>query len=142
MYCDFFVSQVKTTNPKKYCVRPNTGVVMPQSTCDVIGTNANTTIVCINIYPFICLIVIYYFESMAWWYLIFYSYHASAKGCSGWYAMQGQVSSSKRKSRWWNHRKGYHSRNGSITIHHDIANCFNFTWFSIFSTLRNASVTL
>lgn len=33
----FMVLQVKTTNPKKYCVRPNTGVVMPRSTCDVIG---------------------------------------------------------------------------------------------------------
>ncbi|KAL4592980.1 hypothetical protein LXL04_005989 [Taraxacum kok-saghyz] len=30
--------KVKTTNPKKYCVRPNTGVVMPRSTCDVIVT--------------------------------------------------------------------------------------------------------
>lgn len=30
--------KVKTTNPKKYCVRPNTGVVMPYSTCDVIVT--------------------------------------------------------------------------------------------------------
>ncbi|KAL6569352.1 Vesicle-associated protein 1-2 [Orobanche minor] len=30
--------KVKTTNPKKYCVRPNTGVVAPQSTCDVIVT--------------------------------------------------------------------------------------------------------
>ncbi|GER46463.1 vesicle associated protein [Striga asiatica] len=30
--------KVKTTNPKKYCVRPNTGVVMPHSTCDVIVT--------------------------------------------------------------------------------------------------------
>lgn len=29
--------QVKTTNPKKYCVRPNTGIVSPRSTCDVIG---------------------------------------------------------------------------------------------------------
>lgn len=29
--------QVKTTNPKKYCVRPNTGIVLPHSTCDVIG---------------------------------------------------------------------------------------------------------
>ncbi|CAN4111794.1 unnamed protein product [Withania somnifera] len=27
--------KVKTTNPKKYCVRPNTGIVMPRSTCDV-----------------------------------------------------------------------------------------------------------
>lgn len=34
-----FVFQVKTTNPKKYCVRPNTGIVTPRSTCDVIGTN-------------------------------------------------------------------------------------------------------
>ncbi|PIA50200.1 hypothetical protein AQUCO_01300736v1 [Aquilegia coerulea] len=30
--------KVKTTNPKKYCVRPNTGVVSPGSTCDVIVT--------------------------------------------------------------------------------------------------------
>ena len=31
------VFQVKTTNPKKYCVRPNTGVVLPRSTCEVLG---------------------------------------------------------------------------------------------------------
>ncbi|XP_057805546.1 vesicle-associated protein 1-2-like [Salvia miltiorrhiza] len=30
--------KVKTTNPKKFCVRPNTGVVMPHSTCDVTVT--------------------------------------------------------------------------------------------------------
>ncbi|GAA0171148.1 membrane trafficking regulatory protein [Lithospermum erythrorhizon] len=30
--------KVKTTNPKKYCVRPNTGIVLPQSTCDIIVT--------------------------------------------------------------------------------------------------------
>ncbi|XP_021279557.1 vesicle-associated protein 1-3 [Herrania umbratica] len=30
--------KVKTTNPKKYCVRPNTGVVMPGSTCNVTVT--------------------------------------------------------------------------------------------------------
>ncbi|KAK1419059.1 hypothetical protein QVD17_28216 [Tagetes erecta] len=30
--------KVKTTNPKKYCVRPNTGVVLPQSTCEIIVT--------------------------------------------------------------------------------------------------------
>ncbi|KAI5655701.1 hypothetical protein M9H77_32888 [Catharanthus roseus] len=30
--------KVKTTNPKKYCVRPNTGFVLPRSTCDVIVT--------------------------------------------------------------------------------------------------------
>ncbi|KAK8692872.1 hypothetical protein V6N13_070477 [Hibiscus sabdariffa] len=30
--------KVKTTNPKKYCVRPNTGVVLPRSTCDVVVT--------------------------------------------------------------------------------------------------------
>ncbi|ERN02844.1 hypothetical protein AMTR_s00086p00162440 [Amborella trichopoda] len=29
---------VKTTNPKKYCVRPNTGIVLPKSTCDVTVT--------------------------------------------------------------------------------------------------------
>ncbi|KAI3804363.1 hypothetical protein L1987_25846 [Smallanthus sonchifolius] len=30
--------KVKTTNPKKYCVRPNTGVVLPRSTCEIIVT--------------------------------------------------------------------------------------------------------
>ncbi|XP_044502950.1 vesicle-associated protein 1-2-like [Mangifera indica] len=36
---DSFVAfKVKTTNPKKYCVRPNTGVVLPRSTCDIIVT--------------------------------------------------------------------------------------------------------
>ncbi|XP_043715859.1 vesicle-associated protein 1-3-like [Telopea speciosissima] len=30
--------KVKTTNPKKYCVRPNTGIVLPMSTCDVTVT--------------------------------------------------------------------------------------------------------
>ncbi|KAL7203760.1 hypothetical protein ACSBR2_016924 [Camellia fascicularis] len=30
--------KVKTTNPKKYCVRPNTGIVLPHSSCDVIVT--------------------------------------------------------------------------------------------------------
>ncbi|KAK1408883.1 hypothetical protein QVD17_41001 [Tagetes erecta] len=30
--------KVKTTNPKKYCVRPNSGIVFPRSTCDVIVT--------------------------------------------------------------------------------------------------------
>jgi len=30
--------KVKTTNPKKYCVRPNTGVIPPLSTCAVIVT--------------------------------------------------------------------------------------------------------
>ncbi|XP_011621356.1 vesicle-associated protein 1-1 isoform X2 [Amborella trichopoda] len=30
--------KVKTTNPKKYCVRPNTGIVLPRSTCDVVVT--------------------------------------------------------------------------------------------------------
>lgn len=30
--------KVKTTSPKKYCVRPNAGVVLPRSTCVVIVT--------------------------------------------------------------------------------------------------------
>ncbi|XP_040994869.1 vesicle-associated protein 1-3-like [Juglans microcarpa x Juglans regia] len=30
--------KVKTTNPKKYCVRPNAGIVLPQSTCNVTVT--------------------------------------------------------------------------------------------------------
>ncbi|KZV49034.1 vesicle-associated protein 1-2-like [Dorcoceras hygrometricum] len=35
---DYVAFKVKTTNPKKYCVRPNTGVVVPHSACDVIVT--------------------------------------------------------------------------------------------------------
>ncbi|KAF9600495.1 hypothetical protein IFM89_009944 [Coptis chinensis] len=35
---DYVAFKVKTTNPKKYCVRPNTGVVLPRSTCDVVVT--------------------------------------------------------------------------------------------------------
>ncbi|KAL9434906.1 hypothetical protein AB3S75_021213 [Citrus x aurantiifolia] len=35
---NYVAFKVKTTNPKKYCVRPNTGVVLPRSTCDVIVT--------------------------------------------------------------------------------------------------------
>ncbi|KAJ0717174.1 putative major sperm protein (MSP) [Helianthus annuus] len=35
---DYVAFKVKTTNPKKYCVRPNTGVVLPHSVCDVTVT--------------------------------------------------------------------------------------------------------
>ncbi|XP_061363814.1 vesicle-associated protein 1-2-like [Gastrolobium bilobum] len=35
---NYVAFKVKTTNPKKYCVRPNTGVVLPRSTCDVTVT--------------------------------------------------------------------------------------------------------
>jgi hypothetical protein len=35
---NYVAFKVKTTNPKKYCVRPNTGVVLPRSTADVIVT--------------------------------------------------------------------------------------------------------
>ncbi|GFP80890.1 vesicle-associated protein 1-2 [Phtheirospermum japonicum] len=35
---NYVAFKVKTTNPKKYCVRPNTGVVVPHSSCDVIVT--------------------------------------------------------------------------------------------------------
>jgi len=34
----FCVRQIKTTSPKKYCVRPNSGIVPPRSTSDVIVT--------------------------------------------------------------------------------------------------------
>ncbi|KAJ4727168.1 Vesicle-associated protein 1-1 [Melia azedarach] len=30
--------KVKTTNPKKYCVRPNTGIILPRATCGVTVT--------------------------------------------------------------------------------------------------------
>lgn len=33
----FFLFQVKTTSPKKYCVRPNIGVIKPKSTYDFTG---------------------------------------------------------------------------------------------------------
>ncbi|XP_077235436.1 vesicle-associated protein 1-2-like [Tasmannia lanceolata] len=35
---NYVAFKVKTTNPKKYCVRPNTGIVMPRTTCDFIVT--------------------------------------------------------------------------------------------------------
>ncbi|GMH29839.1 hypothetical protein Nepgr_031682 [Nepenthes gracilis] len=35
---NFVAFKVKTTNPKKYCVRPNTGIILPRSTCDIIVT--------------------------------------------------------------------------------------------------------
>jgi hypothetical protein len=35
---DSVAFKVKTTSPKKYCVRPNTGVVSPHSTCEVTVT--------------------------------------------------------------------------------------------------------
>jgi hypothetical protein len=40
IYLLYHVSQVKTTSPKKYCVRPNTGIVLPQSSADVTGIPA------------------------------------------------------------------------------------------------------
>ncbi|CAA3004564.1 vesicle-associated 1-2-like, partial [Olea europaea subsp. europaea] len=30
--------KVKTMDPKKYCVRPNTGIVLPRSKCDITGS--------------------------------------------------------------------------------------------------------
>ncbi|KAK3023675.1 hypothetical protein RJ639_043556 [Escallonia herrerae] len=35
---DHVAFKVKTTSPKKYCVRPNTGIVKPQSTCYFVVT--------------------------------------------------------------------------------------------------------
>lgn len=34
-----FVFQVKTTNVKKYCVRPNMGIIKPLSACEVTCMN-------------------------------------------------------------------------------------------------------
>lgn len=34
----YIAFKVKTTNPKKYCVRPNTGIVLPASACNVTVT--------------------------------------------------------------------------------------------------------
>ncbi|OAY70806.1 Vesicle-associated protein 1-1 [Ananas comosus] len=33
---EYVAFKVKTTSPKKYCVRPNSGIIPPRSTCDVI----------------------------------------------------------------------------------------------------------
>ncbi|XP_010919540.1 vesicle-associated protein 1-1 isoform X3 [Elaeis guineensis] len=35
---EYVAFKVKTTSPKKYCVRPNSGIMLPRSTCDVIVT--------------------------------------------------------------------------------------------------------
>ncbi|KAL6556276.1 Vesicle-associated protein 1-2 [Orobanche gracilis] len=35
---NYVAFKVKTTNPKKYCVRPNTGIVLLRSTCDIVVT--------------------------------------------------------------------------------------------------------
>ncbi|KAI4370355.1 hypothetical protein MLD38_018714 [Melastoma candidum] len=35
---NYVAFKVKTTNPKKYCVRPNTGIVLPRSTSDIVVT--------------------------------------------------------------------------------------------------------
>ncbi|KAJ4800361.1 Vesicle-associated protein 1-1 [Rhynchospora pubera] len=35
---DYVAFKVKTTSPKKYCVRPNSGIVPPRSTADVVVT--------------------------------------------------------------------------------------------------------
>ncbi|KAK8487050.1 hypothetical protein V6N13_016279 [Hibiscus sabdariffa] len=35
---NYVAFKVKTTNPKKYCVKPNTGVVLPRSTCNITVT--------------------------------------------------------------------------------------------------------
>ena len=35
---NYVAFKVKTTNPKKYCVRPNTGVVHPRSSSEVLVT--------------------------------------------------------------------------------------------------------
>ncbi|KAL5728299.1 Vesicle-associated protein 1-2 [Ranunculus cassubicifolius] len=38
---NYIAFKVKTTNPKKYCVRPNTGVVLPRSTSDFSKESGN-----------------------------------------------------------------------------------------------------
>lgn len=35
---EYIAFKVKTTNPKKYCVRPNSGIVLPGSSCSVTVT--------------------------------------------------------------------------------------------------------
>ncbi|KAF3606415.1 hypothetical protein DY000_02044765 [Brassica cretica] len=38
----FVAFKVKTTSPKKYCVRPNVGVVAPKSSCEFSGMMATS----------------------------------------------------------------------------------------------------
>lgn len=74
MYCN----QVKTTNPKKYCVRPNTGIVLPRSTCDVIGALINVFAHCFilaSVYLFRGLLNLLVHD-----YMHNYSYYASTEG--------------------------------------------------------------
>ena len=54
---------MKTTNPKKYCVRPNTGIVMPKSSCDVTGLSLSNNYLnfVLNTYYFLislCLVIV------------------------------------------------------------------------------------
>ncbi|KAK4267130.1 hypothetical protein QN277_023954 [Acacia crassicarpa] len=50
---DYVAFEVKTTNPRKYCVRPNTGIVLPRSTCDIIGLLIADALLCFK--AFMCI---------------------------------------------------------------------------------------
>jgi hypothetical protein len=55
---DYIGFKVKTTSPKKYCVRPNSGIVPPRSTSDVIGTSNLISIPARSVYMGLSRIII------------------------------------------------------------------------------------
>ncbi|RLM65793.1 Vesicle-associated membrane protein/synaptobrevin-binding protein [Panicum miliaceum] len=55
---DYIGFKVKTTSPKKYCVRPNSGIVPPRSTSDVIGTSNLISIPASSVYMGLSRIII------------------------------------------------------------------------------------
>ena len=105
---------MKTTNPKKYCVRPNTGIVSPRSSCDVIGAYTDTDRLDIW-FVFVRNSICYLMISEMFW--CWFSYHASTERGSYWHAMQGQVSPSECKNKWWCVHKGYYPGNGKDLMH-------------------------
>ncbi|CAK9143104.1 unnamed protein product [Ilex paraguariensis] len=50
---NYVAFKVKTTNPKKYCVRPNVGIIKPKSTCDFVVNEWGLKITPGHLYPFL-----------------------------------------------------------------------------------------
>jgi len=42
--------KIKTTAPKRYCVRPNCGELAPKEKTEISGTYKNIFVICINIF--------------------------------------------------------------------------------------------
>jgi hypothetical protein len=107
---DYIAFKVKTTSPKKYCVRPNSGIVPPRSTSDVIGYAQFSSPSCKTLgyfpRPVICVQKI---DSS----LHFLSNNASPTGGTSRHAVQRQVSSAERCGDWRHNNQGCHWRDGS-----------------------------